>query len=62
MSLAGNVSVDVDAHTSGGDVESDLPITILGKQSEGDLAGKINGGGPRLVLRSSGGSIRLHKM
>ncbi len=62
LSLAGNVSVDVDAHTSGGDVESDLPITILGKQSEGDLAGKINGGGPRLVLRSSGGSIRLHKM
>lgn len=62
VSIAGNVAVDVDAHTSGGDVETDLPITILGKQSEGDLAGKINGGGPRLVLRSSGGSIKLRRM
>jgi len=62
VTIAGNVAVDVDAHTSGGDVETDLPITILGKQSEGDLAGKINGGGPRLVLRSSGGSIRLRRM
>jgi len=62
VSIAGNVAVDVDAHTSGGNVETDLPITILGKQSEGDLAGKINGGGPRLVLRSSGGSIRLRRM
>lgn len=62
VTIAGNVAVDVDAHTSGGNVETDLPITILGKQSEGDLAGKINGGGPRLVLRSSGGSIRLRRM
>ena len=62
VTIAGNVAVDVDAHTSGGDVQTDLPITILGKQSEGDLAGKINGGGPRLVLRSSGGSIKLRRM
>jgi putative adhesin len=62
VSLAPNVSVDVDAHTSGGDVESDLPITLLGRQSESRLEGKINGGGPKLVLRSSGGGIRLRRL
>ena len=62
VSVAGNVAVDVDAHTSGGDVDSDIPITVLGKQSDSSLQGKINGGGPRLVLRSSGGGIHLKKM
>jgi DUF4097 and DUF4098 domain-containing protein YvlB len=59
--VAPNVSLDVDAHTSGGDVASDLPVTILGKQNDSSLNGKLNGGGPKLVLRSSGGDIRLQK-
>jgi DUF4097 and DUF4098 domain-containing protein YvlB len=59
--VAPNVSLDVDAHTSGGDVASDLPVTILGKQNDSSLNGKLNGGGPKLVLRSSGGDIRLEK-
>lgn len=59
--VAPNVALDVDAHTSGGDVASDLPVTILGKQNDSSLNGKLNGGGPKLVLRSSGGDIRLQK-
>lgn len=62
ISLAPNVSVDVDAHTSGGDVDTDVPVTLLGRQDESSLEGKINGGGPKLVLRSSGGSIKLRKL
>ena len=62
VSLAPNVSVDVDAHTSGGDVDTDFPVTILGKQEDSSLQGKINGGGPKLLLRSSGGDIRLRKL
>lgn len=62
LSVAGNVALDVDAHTSGGDVETDVPVTLLGKQSESTLNGKLNGGGPRVVLRSSGGDIRLRKL
>lgn len=62
LSVAGNVAVDLDAHTSGGDVETDIPITILGKQSDSTLEGKINGGGPRLVLRSSGGGIHVKRL
>ncbi|MEA2235891.1 MAG: hypothetical protein QOC81_615 [Thermoanaerobaculia bacterium] len=59
--VAPHVALDIDAHTSGGDVASDVPVTILGKQNDSSLNGKLNGGGPRLVLRSSGGDIRLEK-
>ena len=59
ISVPSNASVDLDAKTSGGDVETDVPVTILGMKSESELQGKINGGGPRLTLRSSGGGIRL---
>lgn len=62
LTLAGNVAIDVDAHTSGGDIETDVPVTLLGKQSDSTLEGKLNGGGPRVVLRSSGGDIRLRRM
>lgn len=57
--LARDIKVDVDAYTSGGDVESDLPITVQGKFGEGKLRGKLNGGGPLLTLRTSGGDIEL---
>jgi hypothetical protein len=62
VSLAPGVALDLDAHSSGGDVETDIPMTILGKQSEGTLNGKINGGGPLLRLRTSGGDIRVRRL
>jgi DUF4097 and DUF4098 domain-containing protein YvlB len=62
LSIGPSVAVDLDAHTSGGDIETDVPVTLLGKQSESTLNGKLNGGGPRVVLRTSGGDIRLRKM
>jgi DUF4097 and DUF4098 domain-containing protein YvlB len=62
ISIAPNVSVDLDAHTSGGDVDTDVPVTLLGRQDDSSIQGKINGGGPKLVLRSSGGNIRVRKL
>jgi hypothetical protein len=62
VSLAPNIGVDLDAHTSGGGVNSDLPITVMGKVSDDALSGKVNGGGPRLVLRSSGGGIHVRRL
>jgi hypothetical protein len=59
--VAPNMALDIDAHTSGGDVASDIPVTIQGRQHDSSLNGKLNGGGPKLVLRSSGGDIRLEK-
>ncbi|HWL15473.1 MAG TPA: DUF4097 family beta strand repeat-containing protein [Opitutus sp.] len=50
---------NLDASTSGGDVEAEgLTITIeRGGSGKSRLAGKVNGGGPLLKLRSSGGDI-----
>lgn len=57
--LAKDIKVDLDAYTSGGEVISDLPITVQGVFGEGKLRGKVNGGGPLLTLRTSAGDIRL---
>jgi hypothetical protein len=59
VSLAPNVGVYLDAAATGGGVSSELPVTVIGKQERSHLAGKINGGGPRLVLRTSGGSVHV---
>lgn len=52
---------DLDASTSGGDVEAEgLTITIeRGGVGKSRLAGKVNGGGPQVHLRSSGGDITV---
>jgi hypothetical protein len=62
VSLAPSIAVDLDAEASGGGVSSDVPITIQGTQDDDSLRGKINGGGPRLVLRSSGGGVRVKSL
>lgn len=62
VSIANNIALDVDARSSGGGVESDVPVTIQGRQDDDSLLGKINGGGPRLVLRSSGGGIHIKRL
>jgi hypothetical protein len=53
--------VDVDASSSGGSVNCDLPVTIQGHVSSDSLRGKLNGGGALLRLRSSGGGITISR-
>ncbi len=55
--------VDVDLHTSGGRVATDFPVTtvIQGEQKKNELRGKINGGGPVITARTSGGSVRVQR-
>ncbi|MGH7597216.1 MAG: DUF4097 family beta strand repeat-containing protein [bacterium] len=57
--LSKDIKLDIDAYTSGGEVQCDMPITVQGKFGEGKLRGKLNGGGPLLTLRTSGGNIEL---
>lgn len=63
VALPGNVAVDVDLHTSGGRVSTDFPVTtvIQGEQPKNEIRGKVNGGGPLITARTSGGSVRLEK-
>jgi hypothetical protein len=51
--------VSIDAHASGGSVNADVPVTIQGKIENDSLRGEMNGGGPVLRLRSSGGGVRI---
>ena len=56
-----NAGFRLDANTSGGEVEAEgLTITIeKGGAGKSRLVGQVNGGGPELKLRSSGGDIRV---
>ena len=60
--LASDSAFNLDAETSGGGVSSDLPVTVSGKVARDHLKGPVNGGGKPVVLRSSGGSIRVKKL
>lgn len=57
--LAKGIKVDVNARTSGGSVKCDMPITVSGLLGKNEVKGKINGGGPELYLRTSGGPVRI---
>ncbi len=60
-SVPPGAALDVDARTIGGSVESELPITVRGQTRDGTLQGQLNGGGPKLSLRATGGNIRLKR-
>ena len=57
-----SIALNLDARASGGRVRSDLPITVQGDISKNRLEGDLNGGGPLLYLRSSGGSVNLRAL
>ena len=62
LRLPANFSADLDVHTGDGHIQSDLPVTASGSRSDHELRGKLNAGGPLLVVRTNDGSIRLEKM
>jgi len=59
VDLARSSHFTIDAHSSGGSVTCDLPVTVQGKISSSTLRGNLNGGGAPLKVRSSGGGIRI---
>jgi len=61
VTLAADIAMDVNAHASGGHVSTDFPVTIQGEIDRSSLQAKINGGGPELYLRTSGGGIHIKK-
>jgi len=60
--LADNIGVELDARTSGGRVRTDFPINNPAEVEKDKLRMPLNGGGPMLVLRTSGGGIEVSRM
>ncbi|MFC3094174.1 DUF4097 family beta strand repeat-containing protein [Alteromonas sediminis] len=54
-----NVAIDIDASTSGGRVKSEFEVD--GRVKKQSIRGQINGGGPQIDLRTSGGSVSIYK-
>lgn len=60
--LAEDAQCQLDAKSSGGRVSSDLTVTTAGKPAKSELRGTIGTGGPKVVLRTSGGGIHVKKL
>lgn len=52
---------DLDAATSAGGVRSDLPVAVREAEGRSSLKGPVNGGGPVVHVRTSGGSIQIRE-
>jgi Toastrack DUF4097 len=61
ITLAPEVAVDLDAKTSGGRIDIEMPMTLEGSVSKTSVRGAINGGGPELSLRTSGGNVYVKR-
>ncbi len=55
------LQADINAEASGGSVRTEVPVEVIGKAERGSLHGTLNGGGPLLTLRSSGGSVNIRE-
>jgi DUF4097 and DUF4098 domain-containing protein YvlB len=59
VQLAENLALAVDARTSGGSIHSDFPGTLNKQKTK--LTAQLNGGGPDLLLETSGGNVTIRK-
>lgn len=62
VNIKRDIRLSLDASTSGGRVSTDFPVTVKGKLNGHRLNTDINGGGPTLTLRTSGGGIHIHEI
>lgn len=56
------VAAQLNATTSNSSITSDFEITVQGTQNKNRLQGNIGGGGPKIELTTSNGSIRVLKL
>jgi hypothetical protein len=61
LTIPSTIAANLDARTRGGGVRVDVPVTVEGTQARNHIQGRMNGGGPLLVLRSSGGSVQVRR-
>lgn len=57
--IPSGVGVDLDAQTSGGRVRVEEGLELVGKIESDHIKASLNGGGPELRLKTSGGNVRI---
>jgi hypothetical protein len=62
LRIPGDLAADVELHTSDGSVTTNVPIVVEGSFGRHDIHGKMNGGGKRLTVHTSDGSVTLDKL
>ncbi|MDH3522998.1 MAG: DUF4097 domain-containing protein [Acidobacteriota bacterium] len=62
LTIDPSVAANLDAKTSGGSVHVDFPVTVQGEIGRSSLQAVMNGGGPQIYLRTSGGGIHLKSL
>ena len=60
--LSRDLNLELTAKTSGGSVRTNLPVNVQGERSRSRLEARLNQGGPRLLLHTSGGSITIDEI
>jgi hypothetical protein len=61
LDLPSNLNAEVRAETLNGDIQTDFPLTVLGRFSRRHLQGTIGSGGRELSLKTVNGEIRLQR-
>ncbi len=59
LGLPRNLAADLQLTTGDGSIHVDLPLTTEHANSEHEVRGKLNGGGPLLMVHTGDGSISL---
>jgi hypothetical protein len=59
IKLPRDLATDLELHTGDGSLRIDLPLSMEGVKSDHELRGKLNGGGPPLVVHTGDGSISV---
>jgi len=59
--LPQDAAFEVKAKTSNGSIDSDFPMAVNGSHNRRRLEGKVNGGGVRLYLETTNGSIGIRE-
>jgi DUF4097 and DUF4098 domain-containing protein YvlB len=61
LRVPGDLAADVELHTSDGHITTNIPLVVEGSFNGHDVRGKMNGGGNRLTVHTSDGSVTLDK-
>jgi DUF4097 and DUF4098 domain-containing protein YvlB len=61
LRIPGDLAADIELHTSDGSITTNIPIAVEGSFGNHDIHGKMNGGGNRLTVHTSDGSVTLDK-